>query len=516
MTTLPFTNTRLRASTPREEAARDQAPVTQERLSTQQAIAAALADGATPAPIAELVARESAAFLDELPEEARAFAPALARHCARAVERARLGDAERRACERLARIAQAGELLAASIDYETTLDSVARCALPALGDYAFLDVPGGPQARARRLVRSHGGLLSAALDPLGGAAAPPDTEARLDPVVDGEVLRRLAARPEDVAVLRRLGLISLIRVPLVARAQTLGVLTLAFGPSGRRHTTTDLAMAKELAHRAAIAVENALLHRACREAMEHAQEAEHRSELCARAKDEFLGVVSHELRTPLNAVLGWSQLLRGPSAADPAVLARGLSVIDRNARAQARLIEDLLDVSRIITGKLQLSRCPVDLDAVVLAALEVVRPAADAKGIDLCSTVESGAAVSGDPDRLQQVVWNLVSNAVKFTPEGGRVEVALRRRRTSVRIVVSDSGRGIDPELLPHVFERFWQADSSPTRRHGGLGLGLAIARHLVELHGGSVCAKSAGVGLGSTFTVRLPAREEPGAGRTR
>jgi len=500
------------------------APVTVQRLSTLQAVTAALAEVVAPAQVTEVLLRESEALLDQLPEGARAFAPALVRHCARAIERARVCEGELRSNERLALLAQASDLLAASIDYETTLDTVARCALPALGDLAFFDVlarhDGSRDGCARRLVRGHAvdavdaidAMRGGALDRLGGLVALPDAEARLEPEVDDAALRRLAARPEDVAHLQRLGLVSLIRVPLIARAETLGALTLAFGPSGRRHTTADLAMAFELAHRAAIAVENALLHRTCREAMERAQDANRSSELASRAKDEFLGVVSHELRTPLNAVLGWSQLLRGPSAADPAVLAKGLAVIDRNARAQAKLIEDLLDVSRIITGKLRLELRPLELEATILAALEVIRPAADAKGLDLSSALEAGAVVSGDPDRLQQVVWNLVSNAVKFTPTGGRVEVALRRRRTSVRLVVSDSGRGIDPDLLPHVFERFWQADSSPTRHHGGLGLGLAIVRHLVELHGGSVRAESGGTGRGSTFTVRLPAREETSA----
>jgi signal transduction histidine kinase/CheY-like chemotaxis protein len=302
-------------------------------------------------------------------------------------------------------------------------------------------------------------------------------------------------------------------VPLAARAETLGTLWLGFGPSGRRHTAADLQMAGELAHRAAIALENAMLHRAIRDAMERAQEANRSSELASRAKDEFLGVVSHELRTPLNAVLGWSQLLRGPCAADPAVLAKGLRVIDRNARAQAKLIEDILDVSRIITGKLRLELRPLELESVIRAALEVVRPAAEAKDVEVCADVQCGAAVSGDPDRLQQVVWNLLCNAVKFTPEGGRVELTLTREGTAAVIAVRDTGRGIQPEVLPHVFERFWQADSSPTRRHGGLGLGLAIVRHLVELHGGSVRAESHGLGRGATFTVLLPARDETANG---
>jgi signal transduction histidine kinase len=448
---------------------------------------------------------------DHLPEDDRVFALALVRHCAQAIERARLYEAERRSNQRLTLLARAGELLAASIDYETTLETVARVALPALADYAFLDVLEGGSARrlaraAREGVQPEAEAMLASLRELPGA---PATEARLDAVVDEATLHRLAGGPDDVAVLGRLELVSLLTVPLVARDQALGVITLGFGPSGRRHTSADLEMALELARRAAIAVENAMLHRESHEAVQRAQEANRRSELANRSKDEFLGVVSHELRTPLNAVLGWSQLLRGPAGADAAVLAKGLRVIDRNARAQAKLIDDILDVSRIITGKLRLELRPLELESVIRAALEVVRPAADAKNIELCSSVETGAAVSGDPDRLQQVVWNILSNAVKFTPEGGRVEVALCRERAAATIRVRDSGRGIESDVLPYVFERFWQADSSPTRRHGGLGLGLAIVRHLVELHGGSVYAESAGPGLGSTFTVRLPARDD-------
>jgi signal transduction histidine kinase len=473
---------------------------------------------------------------EDVSDDDRVFALVLMRHCAQAIDRARLYEAERRSNQRLTLLARAGEILARSIDYEATLDAVARFALPALGDYAFFDVSDG--TGARRIARAHGGPgLDAKLAGLGNRTAPwpvddyPEPPGvrlpaapgpRLCSDVDDAALQRLAAEPGDLQALRRLHLSSLITVPLTARAETLGTLTLAFGPSGRRHTAADLQIAAELAHRAAIALENALLHRAMREAMERAQDANRSSELASRTKDEFLGVVSHELRTPLNAVLGWSQLLRGPCASDPAVLAKGLRVIDRNARAQAKLIEDILDVSRIITGKLRLELRPLELESVIRAALEVVRPAAEAKDVEIVSLVGAGASVSGDPDRLQQVVWNLLCNAVKFTPEGGRVELTLTREGTAAVIAVRDTGRGIEPEVLPHVFERFWQADSSPTRRHGGLGLGLAIARHLVELHGGSVRADSHGLGQGATFTVLLPAREEtssdgePGARITR
>jgi signal transduction histidine kinase/ActR/RegA family two-component response regulator len=446
---------------------------------------------------------------EDLDEDVRVFALALVRHCAQAIDRARLYEAERRANQRLTLLARAGELLSASIDYEATLDAVARVALPSLGDYCFFDVreAGG----VRRILRARDEAGQAAFTGLGDRPArEPSPTRRVEAAPSTAALQRLAARPEDVPLLRGLGLASVITVPLAARALPLGALTLAFGPSGRRHTQLDVEMAGELAHRAAAAIENAVLHRAAREAMERAQEANRRSELASRSKDEFLGVVSHELRTPLNAVLGWSQLLRGACGGDPAMVTKGLRVIDKNARAQAKLIEDILDVSRIITGKLRLEPRPIELDTVIRAALEVVRPAADAKAIHLSSALECRAPVSGDPDRLQQVAWNLLANAVKFTPEGGKVSIRLTRDRGSAVMTVTDSGRGIEPDVLQHVFERFWQADSSSTRRHGGLGLGLAIVRHLVELHGGTVRAESRGAGHGAVFTVVVPVREDP------
>ena len=239
--------------------------------------------------------------------------------------------------------------------------------------------------------------------------------------------------------------------------------------------------------------------------LDNERAARAQAEAANRLKDEFLATLSHELRTPLNAVFGWARVLRAGSAA-PDALDRGLEVIERNAVAQVRLIEDLLDVSRIVTGKMRLSVRGVELPAVVEAALDAIRPAATAKDIRLSSVLDPAAGpVIGDPDRLQQVVWNLLSNAIKFTPRGGRVQATLARVTSHVEIAVSDSGLGMAPELLPHVFERFQQGDSSSTRQHGGLGIGLALVRHLTELHGGSVEARSGGAGQGATFIVKLP-----------
>ena len=227
--------------------------------------------------------------------------------------------------------------------------------------------------------------------------------------------------------------------------------------------------------------------------LEREREARAQAEAASRAKDEFIATVSHELRTPLNAVLGWARLLRTGRLDEPSRV-RALEAIERSATTQAQIVDDLLDVSRIVRGRLKLDVRDADLAAAVEGAVDTVRPAATAKGIHLAIDLEPGAgAVRGDPARLQQVVWNLLANAIKFTPSGGRVEVRLRRLPDRVRLEVGDDGAGIDPGFLPHVFERFRQADSSPTRTHGGLGIGLAIVRHLVEAHGGSVAAASPG-----------------------
>ncbi|HJX27121.1 MAG TPA: HAMP domain-containing sensor histidine kinase [Thermoanaerobaculia bacterium] len=241
-----------------------------------------------------------------------------------------------------------------------------------------------------------------------------------------------------------------------------------------------------------------------------AEQARRRAEEASRSKDEFLAVVSHELRTPLNAILGWSQLLV-TDPGEPGRLRRGLDAIVRSGRHQSQLIDDLLDVSRIISGKMRLVVRTVEPARVIESAIEAIRPVAEAKQIRLQVVLDPRAGkVAGDADRLQQVVWSLLTNAIKFTPEEGRVAVRLQRVgspiESHIEIVVADNGIGISPELLPHIFDRFHQLDSSTTRAYGGLGLGLSIVRNLVELHGGTVEARSAGTGRGATFVVRLPA----------
>jgi len=241
------------------------------------------------------------------------------------------------------------------------------------------------------------------------------------------------------------------------------------------------------------------------QALDRERSARADAERVSRMKDEFLATLSHELRTPLNAIYGWTQIIK-ESVGESDTVSEGISVIDRNVRAQKQLIEDLLDMSRIISGKIRLQTKQTELAPVLEAALASIRPAADAKAIRIRTVLDTLAGpVMADGERLQQVIWNLLSNAVKFTPAGGKIDVSLERVNSHLQITVSDSGEGISPEFMPHIFERFRQADSSATRQHGGLGIGLSIAKQLVELHGGTLTARSDGKGLGSSFTVSLP-----------
>jgi signal transduction histidine kinase len=409
-------------------------------------------------------------------------------------------DAET-AGRRLAFLVDGAEVLSASLDYEATLMNLARLAVPYLADWCAIDVVQDDDSFARLAVVHR--------DPSRDEAAR-ELQRRYAPAPGGahglpRVLR--TGRPEfrpDIApsaveardeehrrLIGELGLTSYMCVPLIARGRTLGAISFAYGTPGRRYTRDDLGLAEAMARRAAIAVDNARLFRG--------------AEAASRAKDEFLAMLSHELRTPIHAMLGWARLLR-TGTLDEATRARALETLERNTRLQAQLVEDLLDVSRIITGKLLIDVHPVAPASAVAAALEAVRPTADAKAVRLHAHADPAVGpVSGDADRLQQVVWNLLSNAIKFTPRGGRVEVRLEAVDGQVRLQVIDTGRGISAEFLPHLFERFRQAEGPAARSIGGLGLGLAIVRHLVELHGGTVRADSAGEGRGATFTVELP-----------
>jgi len=242
--------------------------------------------------------------------------------------------------------------------------------------------------------------------------------------------------------------------------------------------------------------------------LKHEHQARTAAESLIRAKDQFLATISHELRTPLNAIFGWAKLLEKPEL-DERSRKRAITAIVNGASAEARLVEDLLDLSRVVTGRLRLDMESISLREVVEAALETVRPAATAKQVELSAALDEVGQMLGAPDRLQQVVWNLVANAVKFTQRGGRVDVALRRVGDHAEVTVRDTGEGISPAMLPYVFQEFWQEDSSVTRPHQGMGLGLTLVKHLVELHGGHVRAESVGKGEGATFTVALPLTAE-------
>jgi PAS domain S-box-containing protein len=439
-------------------------------------------------------------------------ATALANLSASAVRTAELYDEQRRlrgeaqAAERRATfLAEASTLLSSSLDYEKTLEAVAHAAVPWVADWCGVDIL-GEDGEVRRLAVAH-------VDPAKVEWArelaerypyDPDApngipevlrtgRAELYEEIPDELLAAAAKDEEHLRIMREIGFNSAMVVPLAAHGRAFGAITFVTAESGRRYGPEDLAFAEDLARRAALAVENARLYR-------QAQEAN-------RIKDEFLATLSHELRTPLTAIFGWASMLAAGNLNEHEAT-RAIAAIERNARAQRQIVEDVLDVSRIITGKLRLEMRPVELRALVQDAVESVRPAAEAKGVYLSMLLAPDAGeVTADPDRLQQVMWNLLSNAVKFTTAGGRVEVELRRDGARNTLRVSDTGEGIAPEFLPHVFDRFRQADMGTTRQHGGLGLGLAIVRHLVELHGGEVTAESAGRGLGSTFTLSLPLR---------
>ena len=293
----------------------------------------------------------------------------------------------------------------------------------------------------------------------------------------------------QLRLMRALGMKSYVIVPMLARGRTLGAIS--FAASDRRYTQGDIALAEDLARRAALSIDNARLYI-------QAQKAN-------RLKDEFLATLSHELRTPLTSVIGWVQMLR-TGRLDGEAFDYALDAIERNAKGQAQIISDILDVSDIVRGKLRLKIKQISPHEFIEPAIASIRPAAEAKEIAVEVMIdESIGQISGDPDRLQQALWNLASNAVKFTPKGGRVIVEASRRGGDLEVSITDTGQGIESGFLPHVFDRFRQADSSSTREHGGLGLGLALVRHLAEMHGGTARAESEGAGRGARFTIRLP-----------
>ena len=400
-------------------------------------------------------------------------------------------------------LADAGTLLSASLDYQHTLSAVAKLTVPFFADWCAVDIL-GERGALQRLAVAH-------VDPAKVEyakaleekyPADPDAPEGVHQVVrtgqpvlmsriPAALLEAAARDDEHRRLISALGLTSYMCVPLLAQGRAFGAITFVSAESGREYTDADLRFAREIAARASLSVENARSYA-------HAREAN-------RLKDEFLATLSHELRTPLNAVLGYARMLRQGHMA-PEKTTSALEVVERNATALKQIIEDVLDVSRIVAGRLRLNVETVDLPAILHEACATVMPAAEAKGIRIESVIDPLAArIAGDPDRLQQIIWNLLSNAIKFTPRGGKVQLRLARVHSHVEVVVSDTGQGVAPEFLPFVFDRFRQGDATFTREHGGLGLGLAIAKQLAELHGGAIEAASEGVGKGSAFTLRLP-----------
>ena len=409
--------------------------------------------------------------------------------------------------ERLEFIAEAGQLLTSSLDYRSTLHRLAALVVPRMADWCAVHLEG---ASVDEMSIAHVDPSKVeTLREIYRHSTLPETPRgfqrvirTLEPVLVGEVepdfYEKTAANSSQLALLRTVHTTSWVIVPLAVQGQAFGALTLAFSESPRHYTERDLVVACDLARRAAVAIDNARVY-------ELSQNERARVEAATRAKDEFVAMVSHELRTPLNGMLGWLGLMRTGTLSEEK-REHALEVIERNAKAQSRLVSDLLDISRALTGTIRINPSQVDLGNVVEMVIEAVRPAIDAKRIRLAVSIDrENTVMRGDSDRLQQVVWNILANAVKFTPKGGQVSVRVRRIESDLELTVVDSGAGIPGKFLPHVFESFRQVDSSTTRMHGGLGIGLSIVKHLVDLHGGTIRALSDGEGCGATFIVLLP-----------
>jgi signal transduction histidine kinase len=416
-------------------------------------------------------------------------------------EQAARAEAEA-AGRRLSFLAEASVRLASSLDYDVTLADVARLTVPFLADYCIVDIIETDET-LRQVAVAHTDAANEALLGELRRRYPVDMSATTGvplvartglPEMVAEVtesqMRALARDAGHLELLRSLEIRSYIIVPMVARGRTLGTISLVASRSDRRYSADDLALAEDLARRAGVAIDNSRLFR-------NAQEA-------SQLKDEFLLMVSHELLTPLNPILGWAQMLR--AGIDERSAERALESIENNSRHMTQIVRDLLDVTRIITGKLSIDAAPTSLAEAADAAINSVRAAAEGRDIAIEKRFDVPlACVNGDAPRLQQVVWNLLANAIKFTPRGGHVLVRLEQQDGHYRLSVSDDGQGINPDFLPYVFDRFRQADGSIRRRQGGLGLGLSIVRHLVEMHGGTVNAASDGEGKGAVFTIELP-----------
>ena len=435
------------------------------------------------------------------------IAQALGQIAASAISSAELFAEQQMLRQRAVKSAERAEFLAdvsariTALDYEPNLTAIANQIVPRFADWCVVDLLEG--GNVRRLATAHTDAAKAETARELDRRYPPrrDTpggywhvirtgEPALFPHITDDMLAKAAREPEHLALLRSVGPRSAMLLPLKRGHDVFGILSLVLTESNRFYDHEDLEFAQELARRASYAIENARLYR-------QAQEAN-------RAKDEFLAALSHELRTPLNAILGWASILR---ARPDGEIERGLEVIYRNANVQAQLVEDLLDASRIVSGRMSIDLRDVPLRPILQAAIETVLPSAVEKAIELTAQLpKPEVVIRGDSARLQQVFWNVLSNAVKFTPRGGRIDVCAQLTPAEIAVQIEDTGAGIRSEALPFIFDRFKQADAATTtRRYRGLGLGLTLSRQLTEMHGGRITASSAGPGLGSTFTVALP-----------
>jgi signal transduction histidine kinase len=469
--------------------------------------AQALARGEAP--------KARASVIREVNDVSRAVEDARVRMERNAFERDRVETILRASEQRRAFLADVSATLAVSLDYETTLAKLAQLAVPYLADACVVDMA---DASGRRLVSvAHVVPSEEAVLRRERRRYPERTDAdpmvrvlrtgraEVYPVLSAEWFEALARDTEHLRILHGLGLVSAVYVPLTTGGETIGVVALLATASGRSYSTDDLAIATDFASRCAYAVENARRYRDAEQARHALVVSEQTAVHANHAKDAFLALLSHELRTPVGAIAGWVRWLRA-APLDFASVERALTAIERSTGTQIQIINDLLDVSRIIEGRLGLDVRPLSLAPLVEAAVETIRPAAVSKNVRMSVFIEPATfPMRGDVVRLEQVLVNLLSNAVKFTPDGGRVTVTLQRGLGEARLTVSDTGEGIPAEFLPHVFERFAQAPRAPGTVPGGLGLGLAIVRHLVERHGGTVAAESKGEGQGATFTVTLP-----------
>jgi signal transduction histidine kinase/CheY-like chemotaxis protein len=410
--------------------------------------------------------------------------------------------------EKIEFLAQAGELLASSLDYRATLGRLTSLLVPRLADWCAIHLDGVPDAEMPiahadptkvQLLREMFTRFPPPESSIQGHShvvrtGQPVLVARIDPAS----YPHIAQTAEHLEQIRALGTRSFMIVPLRVQSATFGALLLGYAESEREYDAESLMLMTDVARRAAVAIEHPRLYAL-------SQSARSRAETATRVKDELLATVSHELRTPLNVIQGWVRLLRSGTLTE-ANAAQGLEAIERNADAQTRVVADLLDIGNALTGKIELKPSTLDLGDVVNRAADELRLAAAAKRIQIDVRLpRGGGAMSGDAGRLQQLAWNLLSNAVKFTPNGGHVLVRVEHSSDELVLTVADDGIGIKSDFLPYVFESFRQADSSSTRQYGGLGVGLSLAKHIVELHGGRIEARSAGVGQGATFEVHLP-----------